>query len=109
MTTTYKVLGQALATGTGTTDLYTVGTGKSAICSSLVICNQNNANATFNVAVRPGGATLASSQYLAYGTTVTSNDFLTMSIGLTLAAGDVITVYGSTSTISFNLFGTELS
>ena len=109
MANTYKVLGQSNPAATTNTDLYTVGAGKSAVCSTITICNQAASAATFRISVRPAGATVSAQHYIAYDTSIPANDVLTMTIGLTLAETDVITVYASTSTISFNLFGSEIS
>jgi succinate dehydrogenase/fumarate reductase flavoprotein subunit len=109
MTATYKILAQSNPSASTNTDIYTVGSGKSAVCSTLAVCNQGSSIASFNVALRQGGATLASQQYIAYGTPIQGNDILTFSIGLTLAATDVVTVNANTSSVSFNLLGTELS
>ena len=59
MATTYKVLGQSNPAATTATTLYTVPSAKSAVISSLTVCNQASTAATFRVAVRPAGATLA--------------------------------------------------
>ncbi len=109
MANTYKVLGQSNPSATTNTDLYTVGSGKSAVCSTVTVCNQAASSATFRIAVRPAGATIASQHYLAYDTPISANDVLTLTIGITLATTDVVTVYASTSTLSFNLFGSEIT
>jgi len=109
MATTYKVLGQSNPSATTATTLYTVPASTSAVVSSLNICNQAATTATFRIAIRPAGATLASNQYLSYDTTVAANDTISLNIGMTLATTDVITVYASSATLSFILFGTELT
>jgi hypothetical protein len=109
MAITYKVLGQSNPTATTNTDLYTVPAATSAVCSTLVICNQANTAATFRVAIRPAGATVATQHYISYDTNLNANDSITMTIGLTLAATDKVTVRASTGTVSFSLFGSELT
>jgi hypothetical protein len=109
MAITYKVLGQSNPTATTNTDLYTVPATTSAVCSTLVICNQANTAATFRIAVRPAGVTVAAQHYISYDTNLNANDSITMTIGMTLAATDVVTVRASTGTVSFSLFGSELS
>ena len=105
----YKVLGQSNPSATTNTTLYTVPAGNTAVISSIAICNQAAANATFRLAVRPAGATIAAQHYIAYDTVITGNDLLTISIGISLAATDVITCYASTSTVSFSVFGSEIT
>jgi len=102
-----KVLGQVNPSATTATTLYTVPSAKSAVVSSLTICNQTATAATFRVAVRPAGATLAALHYVAYDVTVGASDTTALTLGITLATTDVITVYASTSTLSFHAYGDE--
>jgi hypothetical protein len=109
MPTIYKVLGQSNPAATTATTLYTVPSNTSTIVTTLNICNMAATVATFRIAVRPAGATLASTHYLSYDTSLPANDSIGMTLGITLAATDVVTVYASTTTVNFTLFGTELS
>ena len=109
MAITYKVLGQSNPTANTNTDLYTVPAATSTVCSTLVICNQAATGATFRVAVRPSGAAIATQHYLSYDTALNANDSVTLTIGVTLAATDVVTVRANSATVSFNLFGSELT
>jgi hypothetical protein len=105
----YKVLGQQAPNATTATDLYTVGSGKKAVISTLIICNRAGSSATFRVAIRPAGASLANAHYIAYDVTIAANDTIPLTLGITLGATDVVTVYASTANFSFSLFGAELS
>jgi len=109
MATTYKVLGQSSPSATTNTDLYTVGSGKSAVVSTITVCNRAATSATFRIAIRVAGAAISNEDYIAYDSTVAANDTTALTIGVTLAATDVITVYSSTTTISFNAFGSEIA
>jgi hypothetical protein len=102
-----KVLGQVNPSATTATTLYTVPSAKSAVVSSLIICNQAASAATFRIAVRPAGATLAAVHYVAYDVTVGANDSTALTLGITLATTDVITVYASSATVSFHAYGDE--
>ena len=102
-----KVLGQVNPSATTATTLYTVPSAKSAVISSLTICNQASTAATFRVAVRPGGATLAAVHYVAYDVAVGAADTTALTLGITLATTDVVTVYASTANISFHAYGDE--
>jgi len=108
MPTVYKVLGQSNPAATTATTLYTVPAGTSTIASTLNVCNLSTV-ATFRVAVRPAGATLANTHYLTYDTSLPANDSIAMTLGITLATTDVVTVYANTTNVNFTLFGTELS
>ena len=107
MAITYKVLGQSNPSANTNTDLYTVPSSTSAVCSTIVICNQASSAATFRVAVRPAGAAIATSQYISYDSNLNANDSITLTIGITLAATDVVTIYASSATLSFNVYGSE--
>lgn len=109
MATTYKVLGQSNPAAATATTLYTVPSATSAVVSTLSICNLSTTSATYRIAVRPAGATLAAAQYIAYDATLTSNNTITLTLGITLAATDVVTVYASTANVSFSLFGSEIA
>jgi len=109
MPTTYKVLGQSNPAATTATTLYTVPAATATVVSTISVCNQAAAAATFRIAIRPAGATLAALHYIAYDTTVNSNDATMITIGATLAATDVITVYASSADISFNAYGSEIA
>lgn len=109
MGTVYKVLGQQNPTANTATTLYTVPAATSAITSTLNVCNLSNANVAFSVAVRPAGATLANVHYLTYNTTLPASDSIGMTLGMTLATTDVVTVSANTGNVTFSLFGTEIS
>ena len=109
MPTTYKVLGQSNPSATTATTLYTVPAATQAIVSTITVANQAASAATYRIAVRINGATLAASQYVAYDVSLPGNASDTLTLGITLGAADVITVYASTATMSFSAFGSELS
>jgi hypothetical protein len=109
MAIVYKVLGQSNPAATTQTTLYTVPASKSAIISTITITNLTATNATFRLAVRPTGETLANKHYIAYDTTVPANDTVALTIGVTLATTDVLACYASTADVSFSVFGSEIS
>ena len=109
MATTYKVLGQSNPAATTATSLYTVPASTSTVVSSISVCNLASSSATYRIAVRPAGASLANQHYLAYDVTVGASDTTIITVGLTLATTDVITVYSSTANLSFAAFGSEIS
>jgi hypothetical protein len=109
MASTYKVLAQSAPSATTNTDVYTVGSGKSAVVSTITVCNRSASAATYRIAIRVAGATIANEDYIAYDSTVPANDTISLTLGVTLAATDVITVYASTANLSINLFGAEIA
>ena len=109
MPTVYKVLGQSNPAATTATTLYTVPAATSAVVSTISVANLTGTAATFRIAIRPAGATLANQHYLAYDVTVAASDTTVMTLGVTLATTDVITVLASTANIAFSAFGSEIS
>lgn len=109
MATVYKVLGQSAPSATTNTDVYTVPSATEAVISTVVIANRANTAGTFRLAVRPDGAAIANQHYLAYDTAIGANDSITLTLGITVNAADVITAYASSANMSVNVFGTELS
>jgi hypothetical protein len=109
MAITYKVLAQSAPSATTNTDVYTVGSGKQATVSTITVCNRAATAATYRIAVRVAGTTIANEDYIAYDATVPANDTIALTLGVTLGAADVVTVYASTANLSINLFGVEIA
>lgn len=103
---TYKVLGQTFPSASTLTTLYTAPS--QAVVSSLSVCNQGTAATSFRVAVRPGAEAINQKHYVAYDTAVNANDTVFLTLGMTLSGSDVVSVFATTSSVSFNLFGTEI-
>ena len=108
MATTYKVLGQSNPSATTATTLYTVPASTNTVVSTISICNQAAATASSRIAVRAGGASLGAQHYLAYDIVIAANDTTALTLGITLATTDVVTVYASSATLSFSAFGSEI-
>ena len=109
MPTNYKVLGQSNPSAATATTLYTVPASTQAVVSTITVANQAATAATYRIAVRVAGAGLAASQYIAYDVSLPANASDTLTLGITVGAADVITIYSSTATMSFSAFGSEIS
>jgi hypothetical protein len=109
MATEFKVLGQAAPAATTPNNIYTVPASAQAVISTIVVANRSATSATFRISVRPNGASQADQHYLAYDVTVPGNDSTTLTLGVTMGDTDVLTVYGSSATLSWNVFGTEIT
>ena len=109
MATTYKVLAQSNPSATTATTLYTVPASTSTVVSTLTVANLGGSSATYRISVRPAGEAQANKHYIAYDVTVGANDTTTLTLGMTLATTDVVTVYASTANLAFNLFGSEIA
>jgi hypothetical protein len=109
MPTNYKVLGQVATAATTDTTLYTVPASTQTVVSTIVVSNRVATVSSYRIAVRPGGATLANQHYIAFDVAVGATDSTTITLGITLNAGDIITVRASSANLTFNAFGSEIT
>jgi hypothetical protein len=116
MANTYKILGQINPAGGVETVLYTVPAATNAIISCITICNFNNPPSSvsnnsgkFTISVSKTGATTTNKDIIYNLVNILQGDTYIANVGITLSAGDVIRVYSSVETLSFNLFGTEIT
>jgi hypothetical protein len=107
-TKNYKILAQSAPSATTATDIYTVSASTQVVVSTIIITNRDTSGATYRIALRPNGASLANSHYIAYDTTVGANDSTALSLGITIDASDVVTVYASSANLTFSVFGAEI-
>jgi hypothetical protein len=108
MPTTYKVLGQSNPAATTATTLYTCPAATQTVISTITICNQST-QGTYRIAVRPNGATLALEHYVVFDATIAANTTVAYTLGMTIDASDIVTVYASSANMSFNAFGSEIA
>lgn len=107
MTDVLKKLGQSSPAATTLTDVYTAA--YPSVVSSVVICNTNASAVTIRFSHAVAAAADAIAQYLYYDLTVDANDTFIATVGLTLAATDVLRCYASTTNVAFNVYGTEVT
>lgn len=107
MASTYKVLGQLKSTGAAMQSLYTVPAATSAIGSTLT-ATTSGSTALIRVAVQTGGQALADKQFILFDVPINQYDSYFLTFPITLASTDVVSVYSSTGTVMFNLFGCEI-
>lgn len=109
MATTYKVLGQSNPAATTLTTLYTVPAATETVVSTITVANLSASTITYRVAIRPNGASIANSQYLVYDASLGANSTVAYTLGITLDATDVISVYASDTNATFQAFGSEIA
>jgi hypothetical protein len=109
MATTYKVLGQSNPAATTLTTLYTVPSATEAVVSTISVANISASAITYRIAIRPDGASVANQHYLAFGNSLAANSTTAFTLGITLNAADVISVYASDTNAVFQAFGTEIA
>ena len=108
MGSTYKILAQSNPSATTLTDIYTVPAATSATISTVSVCNHGAVGA-YSISVAQSGAADATEQYIVYGAPIDVNQSHFLTLGITLAATDVLRVYGWTSDLVFNVFGVEIT
>ena len=109
MANAYKVLAQSAPLATTATDVYTVPAATETVISTVIIANRAATAGTFRLSVRPNAGAQTNAMYCAYDVPVGANDSTTLTLGLTLDATDVLTLYCSSADMSINVFGTEIS
>lgn len=109
MASTFKVLAQSKPSATTLTDAYTVPGATQATISTIVVANQSSSATSFRISVAIAGAADTAAQYLYYDIAIPGNDTFAATVGITLGAADVVRVYNTDATLSFNLFGVEAS
>lgn len=103
---TYKVLGQAVSTGSSQ-NLYTVPASTQVVIGALFICNRGGTAATFSVNLSPNGAALANSHRMYDTLDIPANDTFLIDTGIAMDASDILRLTGSNTNLSFNAFGIE--
>lgn len=109
MATTLKILGQSNPSASTLTTAYTVPSATTTVISSLVVCNRSTTATSFRIAIRQAGASISDEHYIYYDVAIAGNDTFIATIGATLEATDVVSVYATLATLSFNLYGQENS
>lgn len=109
MAESFRVLGQARPAAWTMGDLYTVPAGTQTVSSTLSICNTDTTQTTFRVTVRPAGAVEAPQHFLYHDAAIGGSVTVAVTIGITLAATDVVSVLSANGLVVFHLYGTEVT
>lgn len=106
----YKVLGQSVPQNNANWDLYTVPANTQTIVSSISVTNTLGSSATFRIFIRPDAAAAGVGNALYYDATLAANSTIITTAGLTVDAGDVISVRSSSGgQLTFQAFGSEVT
>lgn len=108
MTIAYKVLGQIAPVSNTQTSIYVTPTGNSTVVSTVTVCNQSTSGTTFSLAVQKGGAALSSQHWVNFNTPLPPNDTVTLTLGITMGATDILSANSASGTVSFSAFGSEI-
>lgn len=106
----YKVLAQVHPSNSSETNLYTVPAATQAIVSTMTITNVTASPANARVHARIAGAATGHVNAVLFDVPIAGNSVAAFTLGLTLAATDIVTVKTSGgATLTFQLFGSEIS
>lgn len=106
-TVTQKVLAQTKPSAATLTDSYTVPALTQATISTITVANQSATPTSFRVSIAVAGLADTSKQYIYYDVPIGANDTFACTFGITLGSADVVRVYATLATLSFNIFGVE--
>jgi hypothetical protein len=110
MATTYKILGQSAPANTSNADLYTVPSSTQTIVSTVAIANTAASSALGRIFVVPSAGSASTANAIVYDYSFESNSTVTLTLGITLTAGDKIIVRsGTANALTFHAFGSEIS
>lgn len=109
MADVYKVLGQSNPAATTLTGAYTVPGATSVVISTISVCNRSATPTTFRISIAIAGAADNNVQYFAFDVPIAANETKTFTDGFTLGAADVVRVYATLATLTFQVFGVERS
>jgi len=109
MANVYKILGQVADASSNDVELYLVPGSTEAIVSTIIVCNRENAANTFRIATKSDNSGVATTDYVAYDTSIAANDTITLTLGITLEAGAEISVGASDANVTFQAYGTEIT
>lgn len=109
MADTFKVLGQSKPSAASLTAAYTVPGATSAVVSSITAANQSAVPTAIRVSIAIAGAADTAAQYIAYDLPIAGNETIPLTLGIGLATTDVVRVYNTLATVSFNVFGVEIT
>jgi hypothetical protein len=107
MADTYKTLAQSNPAAATLTDAYTVPGATQTIISTITVANRSATPTSFRISVAINGAADANQQYVAYDVAIGANETIALTLGITVDAADVIRVFATLATLSFNIFGVE--
>ena len=109
--TAEKVLAQTNPTAANLTDSYTVTAPVlSTVVTTITVCNRSATATAFRISVAVAGAGDDNKMYLFYDYPIEGNMTVRLdNLRLTLNVTDVIRVYATLATLSFNIFGSERS
>jgi hypothetical protein len=94
------------------TALYTVPASTTAMVARIVVANRSATATTFRIALLPNGVAVGgvlNEHYLAFDAPISGNDTVEVPVGGGLESGVTVAVFATLATLTFNVFGIEVS
>jgi hypothetical protein len=94
------------------TALYTVPVSTTAMVSRIMVANRSATPTSFRIALLPNGVAVGgvlSEHYIAFDVPIGGNDTAEVPVGGGLEAGVTVAVLATLATLTFNIFGIEVS
>lgn len=106
-----KVLGQIIPeAGDGLVPAYTAVTAVGTTISSIVVANLDaTVGDYFTIEVAKGGVPHDNTHRLFYKIPIKPRSSRTLTLGITMASGDIMRVASTNGLLAFNIFGVEVS
>jgi hypothetical protein len=89
--------------------LYTVPSSTQAVISTINVCNTASADATYRIAIVPNGVSITNANYIVFNATISGNETIAFTQGITMDSGDLLRVFASSASVAFNAFKMEIS
>lgn len=107
MAESYIKLADSSPSAATATTLYTVPASTDVVVSLITVCNRSTTPTSFRIGVDVAGSGDADAQWSYYDCPIGANETLEVCRGMTATATDLIRVYATLATLSFNLFGVK--
>jgi hypothetical protein len=108
-TETIKSASYLLPAANTLSTLYTVPSSTQAVISTINVCNTASADATYRIAIVPNGVGITNANYIVYNATISGNETVAFTQGITMDSGDLLRVFASTASVAFNAFKMEIA
>lgn len=107
MAESYIKLADSSPSAATATTLYTVPSSTDVVVSLITVCNRSSVATSFRIGIDVGGSGDADAQWSYYDCPIAGNETLEVMRGATCTATDLVRVYATLATLSFNLFGVK--
>ncbi len=109
MANTYDSLGQSAPSAATLTEIYVVPSATQTVISFISATNRSATATKIRVSIEKDGAATGDEDWLAYDMPIGGNQTIELGRGVTLGATDTVNVYNTLATVSFSVFGVEIT